>query len=91
MNISLRPDLERFLNDRIQSGRYRSAEEVLNEAVELLKTKEEAESRLEALLQEAEDSGPAAEMTPQDWVDIENEGLNSEPASPPEPSHGSRY
>jgi hypothetical protein len=36
---------------------------------------DEAESRLENLLQEAEDSRPATEMTAQDWVDIENEGL----------------
>jgi hypothetical protein len=36
---------------------------------------EEAENRLETLLQEAEDSGPATEMTAQDWTDIENEGL----------------
>jgi hypothetical protein len=36
---------------------------------------EEAEGRLETVLQEAEDSGPATEMTAQDWADIENEGL----------------
>ncbi len=75
MNVSLSPELERFLNQRIQSGRYRSAEEALNRAVELLRDMEEAEGRLEALLQEAEESGPATEMTPQDWADIENEGL----------------
>ncbi len=75
MDISLRADLEKFLSDRIQSGRYHSAEEALNEAVELLKQTEEAENRLEALLQEAEDSGPPTEMAPQDWIDIENEGL----------------
>jgi hypothetical protein len=47
----------------------------LGKAVELLKEMEEAEGRLETLLQEAEDSGPATEMTAQDWADIENEGL----------------
>lgn len=75
MDISLRPDLQSFLNDCIQRERYHSMEEALNEAVQLLKQTEEAESRLETLLQEAEDSGPATEMTPQDWIDIENEGL----------------
>jgi len=44
-------------------------------AVELLKEMEEAEGRLETVLQEAEDSGPATEMTAQHWADIENEGL----------------
>ena len=40
---------------------------------------EEAEGRLETVLQEAEDSGPATEMTAQDWADIENEGLKDAP------------
>ena len=52
-------------------------EEALTEAVQLLKQMDEAERRLSILLQEAEDSGPATEMTPQDWIDIENEGLKT--------------
>ena len=52
-----------------------SADEAVSNAVELLKETEEAESQLETLLQEAEDSGPATEITAQDWADIENEGL----------------
>lgn len=34
----------------------------------------------ETLLQVAEDSGPAAEMTAQDWADIETEGLKRLPS-----------
>jgi putative addiction module CopG family antidote len=75
MDISLRPDLEKFLSDRIQSGRFVSSDDAMNEAVQLLKETEEAEGRLENLLAEAESSGPATEVTPQDWLDIENEGL----------------
>jgi antitoxin ParD1/3/4 len=75
MNVSLAPELERFLNEQVRSGRYPSTEEAVSRAVELLKEMEEAESRLETLLQEAEDSGPATEMTAEDWTDIENEGL----------------
>jgi antitoxin ParD1/3/4 len=75
MNISLAPELERFLNEQVQSGRYSSPEEAISKAVELLKATEEVESRLETLLEEAEDSGPATEMTAQDWADVENEGL----------------
>ena len=74
MNVSLTPELERFLNEQVRSGRYPTTEEAVTKAVELLKEMEEAESRLESLLQEAEDSGPATEMTAQDWADIENEG-----------------
>jgi len=75
MNVSLAPELERFLNEQVRSGRYSSTEEAVGNAVELLKEMEEAEGRLETLLQEAEDSGPATEMTAQDWADIESEGF----------------
>lgn len=75
MNVSLNPELEQFLDEQIRRGRYHSAEEAVSKAVGLLKEMEEAEGRLEALLQEAEDSGPPTDMTPQDWADIENEGL----------------
>jgi antitoxin ParD1/3/4 len=77
MNVSLAPELENFLDEQIRSGRYRSADEAVSKAVQLLRDMEEAENRLEALLQEAEDSGPATEMTAQDWADIENEGLQA--------------
>jgi putative addiction module CopG family antidote len=75
MNVILRPELEQFVDRLVQGGQYRSAEEALNTAVELLKERESAEDRLETLLREAEESGPATEMTPEDWVDIENDGL----------------
>ena len=75
MNVSLSPELERFLNEQVRSGRYASTEQAVGKAVELLKEMEEADSRLETLLQEAEESGPATEMTAQDWADIEDEGL----------------
>lgn len=75
MNVSLAPELEQFLNEQVRSGRYLSTEEAVRKAVELLKKLEESESRLETLLKEAEDSGPATEMTAQDWADIESEGL----------------
>jgi len=75
MNVSLAPELERFLNEQVRSGRYASPEEAVGKAVKLLKETEEAENRLETLLQEAEDSGPATEMTGEDWADIEKEGL----------------
>jgi NAD-dependent oxidoreductase involved in siderophore biosynthesis len=50
--------------------------------VKLLKEMEEAESRLETLLQEAEDSGPATETTAQDWANIKKRLKGFAPASP---------
>ena len=46
---------------------------MVEEALRLLKERDRAEDRLEALLQEAEDSGEATEMTEQDWENIRRE------------------
>ena len=75
MKITLAPELEHFLRDQVRLGRYTSADEAVGGAVELLRQTDQAESRLVTLLQEAEESGPATEMTAQDWADIEREGL----------------
>ena len=56
MNVSLTPELERFLNEQVRSGRYSSKEKAVGKAVELLTQMEEAEGRLETLLQEAENA-----------------------------------
>jgi len=75
MTVTLRPELASFLNELVQSGQYPSAEEALNEAVHLLQEREGAGDALESLLREAEESGPAREVTPEDWAAIEREGL----------------
>ena len=36
MNVSLTPELEQFVNAKVQSGRYNSASEVVREALRLL-------------------------------------------------------
>ena len=43
-NVSLTPELERFVAERLESGRYRSASEVVRAALRLL-VKEEGEER----------------------------------------------
>ena len=42
MNVSLTPDLERFVQAKVESGRYNSASEVVREALRLLEDQEEA-------------------------------------------------
>jgi putative addiction module CopG family antidote len=73
MNISLRPELEELIKEKVQNGQYRSADDVFDAALSLLQERDHAEDHLERLLQEAEDSGAPAEMTPQDWNDIRRE------------------
>lgn len=53
MNVSLTPELERWVSERVDRGRYRSASEVIREGLRLLQEREEEHSvRLEALRRE---------------------------------------
>lgn len=50
MNVSLTPELERFIVDHVASGQYRSASEVVREGLRLLQERErEQEAKLAAL------------------------------------------
>lgn len=50
MNVSLTPEIERFISGLVATGRYRSASEVVRAAVRLLEEREEErEVTLESL------------------------------------------
>lgn len=52
MNVSLTPELESFIADQVERGRYRSASEAVRAGVRLLQAEEEErQARLEALRQ----------------------------------------
>jgi putative addiction module CopG family antidote len=42
MNINLTPEQERIVKEELKSGHFRSAEEVIGEALHVLRTKEQA-------------------------------------------------
>jgi Arc/MetJ-type ribon-helix-helix transcriptional regulator len=44
MNINLTPDQERIVNDELRSGHFRSAEEVIAQALAALREKERSSS-----------------------------------------------
>jgi antitoxin ParD1/3/4 len=46
MNVSLTPELEKLVNDKVRSGLYQTASEVVREALRLLKQRDD-EARLE--------------------------------------------
>lgn len=53
MNVSLTPELDRFVAGKVESGRYNSASEVVREALRLLEEHDQARSaRLAAFNQE---------------------------------------
>ena len=41
MNVSLTPELERFINQKVQSGKYQTASEVIRDGLRLLLEREE--------------------------------------------------
>ena len=45
MNVSLTPELEKLVNERVRSGMYSSASEVVREALRLLNDQEELRRR----------------------------------------------
>ncbi len=63
MNVSLTPDLEKYVQDKVGTGRYRSSSEVVREALRLLEEKDQERAQRLALLkeeiQQGIDSGPS--------------------------------
>ena len=65
MSISLTPDQERLIQSKLQSGKYRSAEEVLAVALRLLEEYDRAETEWVEDVREKVDAAIAAtEQTP---------------------------
>lgn len=52
MNVSLTPELEEMIAQKVQSGRYTSASEVIREALRLLEEHEELRQRRLAVVRE---------------------------------------
>jgi antitoxin ParD1/3/4 len=48
MNVSLTPELERLVNEKVESGLYQTASEVVREALRLLKERDHAREHLRA-------------------------------------------
>jgi antitoxin ParD1/3/4 len=51
MNVSLTPELERLVNEKVESGLYQTASEVVREALRLLKDRDQAREQLRADVQ----------------------------------------
>ena len=68
MNISLTPRLEEMIREKIASGSYSSASEVVREALRLLELEDQLRSlklqRLREDLREGTEGGPATSFDP---------------------------
>jgi len=74
MNISVPESMKEFIEDEVSSGGYGTASEYVRELVRDAK-KQKEEERIEKLLLEALESGPASPMTKKDWEAIKQRGL----------------
>ncbi len=59
MTVSLPPELERFTRALVESGRYRSAADVVRDSLRLLEARETQAAGLRQQIQDGIDSGPA--------------------------------
>jgi len=57
MNVSLTPELERLVADKVESGRYTSASEVVREALRLLEEQDQLKQQRLAGVQRKIDLG----------------------------------
>ena len=66
MNVSLTPELERVVNEKVESGMYQTASEVVREALRLLKERDDARAHLLADVQAGFDQLARGEGRPYD-------------------------
>jgi antitoxin ParD1/3/4 len=65
MNVSLTPELEQYIQEKVSSGLYYSASEVIREGLRLLKEREQIQKmRLQELRQDIQAGLDSGESTP---------------------------
>ena len=82
MNISLTPELEEFINQKVAGGMYVTASEVVREALRLFKDQDEywqrRKAQLNAEIQKGLDSLERGEKIPADQVFAELREMSRE-------------
>jgi putative addiction module CopG family antidote len=95
MKIPLNPETERLIAGKVQSGRYRSADEVIREGLELLQAQETPAGRSEKTSQSVTDvfASIAEEVPDKEWAGVPSDlsknadhYLYGSPANPDEAS-----
>ncbi len=72
MNVSLPDDLKAFVDEQVATGGYGTTSEFIRELIREAR-KQAARQRLEALLLEGLNSGPATPMTSEDWDNLKRD------------------
>lgn len=72
MNVSLTPELEQYIQEKVSSGLYYSASEVVREGLRLLKEREQLQLiRLQELRQDIQAGLDSGESTPLDMQAVQ--------------------
>lgn len=75
MNISLTAELERYIQNKVESGLYHSPSEVIKEALKVLQEQDMLrEVKLQALRAEIQQGIDSGESTPLDMEDVIRRG-----------------
>jgi antitoxin ParD1/3/4 len=75
MNINLTPQLEELVRQKVSSGLYTSASEVIREALRLLEEQDRmCAAKLEQLRRDIQDGLKSGPVTPWDAEEIKREG-----------------
>jgi antitoxin ParD1/3/4 len=80
MNINLTPKLEEMVREKVKSGLYNNASEVVREALRMMEANDRrgikiwTKEEIEAELIKGIESGDAGELTHQDFEDIKKRG-----------------
>jgi len=75
MNVNLTPHLENMVKQKVSSGLYNSASEVIREALRLMEEQDRIRAiRLEELRKDIRDGLNSGEPTPWDAEEIKREG-----------------
>lgn len=76
MNVSLTPKLEELIQDKVESGYYNNASEVVREALRLLETRDRQLTWLRAQMADSLEQvqrGEVYEDTDEFWADLDRE------------------
>ncbi len=74
MNVSLTPELEELIKDKVRSGRYASSSEVVREALRLLEFRDRSDAeKLEALRADIKNGLESGESKPLDFDELRAE------------------
>ena len=72
IHVSVPSPMKEYVDSRVASGEFGTVSDYVRALIRA-EQKERARETLEARLLEALDSGPATEMTAEDWADIRRE------------------